>query len=125
MKDSEKITLRNMVCSGYLGVAEWEREVPTRIEVDVEIYADLSKACKSDSLNDTIDYSKVYDLVGEVTGRKHYNLLESLANQIADALLALCDCDKIVVRVRKPHPPISGQCDYAEVEVVRHNTNRQ
>ena len=125
MERSEKITLKNLAYSGYLGVAEWEGDVRTPIEVDLEIHADLRKACKSDDLDDTIDYAMVYDLVGKVVTGSHHNLLESLADEIADEILQFCDCDKIVVRTRKPHPPVSGMCDYAEVEIVRYNISQQ
>lgn len=124
MNDSEKITLRNMSYSGFVGVSEQEHEVQTRVEIDVEIFADLKRACKSDALDDTIDYAQLYDLVGEIIGGKHHNLLESLAEEICDALFNLYDCGKVVVRVRKPQPPLKGSCEYAEVELVRHKVNR-
>ena len=125
MNDSEKITLKNMVFGGRVGAAEWERKVRTRVEVDLEIHADLKKACKSDDLDDTINYSKLYDLVGKAVGGKHHNLLESLAEEIAAAAFGSYDCDRVVVRVRKPHPPVGGPCDDAEVEIVRHKVNRR
>lgn len=125
MKDSEKISLRNLVYWGYVGASDWERETRTRIEVDIELYADLKKACKSDDLNDTIDYSMVHDLAANVIGERHHNLLESLAEEIADAAFGICDYGKIVVRVRKPQPPVGGPCDCAEVEIIRHKTDRQ
>ena len=125
MEDSGKITLSNMAFSAYVGVAGWERDVRTPVEVDLEICADLKKACKSDNLNDTIDYAKIYDVVAEVVDGRHHNLLESLAAEVADAVFGLCDCYKIVVRIRKPQPPIGGMCDHAEVEIVRHKPRRQ
>jgi len=125
MKDTEKITLKNMVFSGFVGASEWERKQKTRIEVDLELHADLRKACKSDDLNDTIDYAQLHALAGEVIAAKHHNLLESLAEEIADAAFGVSECEMMVVRVRKPRPPIEGACDYAEVEVVRHNSNRR
>lgn len=120
MDNSEKITLKNMVLAGFVGVADWEKKVPTRIEVDLEIYADVKKACKSDDLDDTIDYAKAYDLVNQVIRARHHNLIESVAEEVAAAILTLCNCEKVAVRVRKPHPPLSGMCDFAEVEIVRH-----
>lgn len=125
MENAEKITLKNMVLAGSVGVADWERKVPTRIEVDLEIYGDLKKACKSDDLNDTIDYAKAYDLVNQVIKARHHNLIESVAEEVANAILELHDCQRVVVRVRKPHPPLSGMCDYAQVEIVRHRGNRR
>lgn len=125
MRDSEKITLRNMVFSASVGVADWEREVTTRIEVDVEVCADLKKACMSDEINATIDYSRLYDLIKEVVDSKHHQLLESLAEEISGVAFGLGDCEKVVVRIRKPDPPVGGVCGHAEVEIVRHKTNRQ
>jgi dihydroneopterin aldolase len=125
MEDSEKITLKNMTFSAFVGAAEWERDVRTRIEVDLELYADLEKACTSDSLDDTIDYASVYDLVSEVINGKHHNLLESVAEEIADTVFDSCKCDKVVVRIRKPHPPLGGPCDHAEIEIVRHKGKRR
>jgi dihydroneopterin aldolase len=124
MKDSDKITLRKMVYWGPVGAAEWEREVGAVVEVDIELHADLGRACKSDALNDTIDYAKLYGLVGEVIAGRHHNLLESLAEEIAGAALGLGDCEKVVVRVRKPHPPVGGPCDNAEVEITRRQASR-
>ncbi len=125
IKDSEKITLKNMAFSAHVGVAGWERDVRTPIGVDLEICADLKKACKSDNLDDTINYASIYDVVGKVVDGRHHNLLESLAAEVADAVFGLCDCQKIVVRIRKPHPPVGGICDHAEVEIVRHKPRRQ
>lgn len=124
MNDSDKITLKNMAFSAFVGAAEWERDVRTRIEIDLQMYFDLTKACKSDSLDDTIDYAMVYELVSKVINGKHHNLLESVAEEIANAVFDSCGCGKIVVRIRKPHPPVGGPCDYAEVKIVRHNTKR-
>ncbi len=124
MENTDKITLRNMVYWGPVGTTEWERELRTRIEVDIVVYTDLKRACMSDDLNDTMDYAKLHDLVGEVIGGKHHNLLESLAEEIAGLALGPGDCEKVVVRVRKPHPPVGGPCDNAEVEITRHKVSR-
>ncbi len=124
-QNSEKVTLGNMVFSGFVGASEWEREQKTRIEVDVEIHADLGAACKSDALNDTIDYSRLYDLAAQVVASRHHNLLESLAEEIADAAFGLGGCEKIIVRVRKPRPPVGGECGFAEVEIFRNKANRR
>lgn len=111
--------------AGSVGVADWEREVNTAIEADVELYADLQKACKSDSLDDTINYTKLYDLVNQVVKARHHNLLESLADEIASAVGKEFNCARVVVRVRKPHPPVGGICDHAEIEIERHRANRK
>ncbi len=114
-----------MVFFGAVGVAQWERETLTRLEVDVEIHADLEKACKSDDVNDTINYSKIYERVGEIVAARHHNLLETVARDVADGIIDMYECERVVVKVRKPHPPVSGICDYAQVELIRFGTERQ
>jgi len=125
MNDSEKITLRNLEYTGFVGVSDWERERQTRLEVDIEIHADLRKACISDDLDDTIDYSQLQRRAGEIIGARHHNLLESLAEEIADAAFEVGDSEKVVVRVRKPRPPVEGSCECAEIEIIRHRANRR
>ncbi|MBI4831204.1 MAG: dihydroneopterin aldolase [Candidatus Lindowbacteria bacterium] len=125
MKDCDKLTLKNMVFLCSLGCTEWERHVRTRVEVDVEISTYLKKACKSDDVSDTINYLNIYDVVSGVVNGKHHNLIESVAQEVAADVLTRCDCEQVVVRVRKPHPPLNGMCDCAEIEIVRQRVNRK
>lgn len=119
MLKKDKITLKNMLFAASIGVADWERNVTTIIEIDVEISADLWKACMSDNLHDTISYSEVYESVCKAVESRHHNLLESLAHQIAEDILQRRDCRVVTVRIRKPNPPIGGICAFAEVEIAR------
>ena len=52
---------------------------------------------------------------------KKYFLLEALANTIAKGIMrARPVVDSVIVRVRKPHPPVKGVVDYVEVEISEH-----
>ena len=108
-----------MIFAASIGVAEWERDVPTIIEIDVEILAELRKACTSDNLHDTINYSEVYESVYKAVESRHHNLLESLAHQIAEDIVEHRQCRSVTVRIRKPNPPVGGVCAFAEVEITR------
>ena len=108
-----------MIFAASIGVAEWERDVPTIIEIDVEILAELRKACTSDNLHDTINYSEVYESVYKAVESRHHNLLDSLANQIAEYIVEHRQCRSVTVRIRKPNPPVGGVCAFAEVEITR------
>ena len=54
-----------------------------------------------------------------------YQKALALAEEIAAVAFGSCDCDRVVVRVRKPHPPVGGPCDDAGIEIVRHTVNRR
>ena len=124
MPDTDKIRLKGMVFSASVGVADWEREIPTRLEIDLEMQTSLQKPCTTDNVHDTINYSEAYDIVRAAVDRRHYNLLESLAEEIAGDILKRLQCRSITVSIRKPHPPVKGACAFAEVEITRNETGR-
>jgi 7,8-dihydroneopterin aldolase/epimerase/oxygenase len=55
-----------------------------------------------DSLDATVDYRAVRDVVRQVSAARSYTLLESLAAATADAVVEHCGVGKVTVRVRKP-----------------------
>ena len=115
----DKIRLRRMVFAACHGVEPHEKSVPTRIEVDLEVETDLRPAGRTDDINESVDYSRLYDEVAEVVTGPSRNLLESLADAIAARVLRIEGCSATTVTVRKISPPVGGICDCAEVEVRR------
>ncbi|MCL6614964.1 MAG: dihydroneopterin aldolase [Firmicutes bacterium] len=113
------LRLRNMVFFGHHGVSPAEKKVGQRIEVDVELHLDLAAAGAADDLGATVNYARVYDRVRRVVEERQFSLLEAIAEAIAGEILAGWKVPRIVVRVRKPNPPVGGIVDCAEVEVVR------
>jgi 7,8-dihydroneopterin aldolase/epimerase/oxygenase len=116
---SDRITLRGMRFLGRHGVELEERMEPQPFDVDVVLRGDLSAAVASDDLADTVDYSAVFTLVGEVVEGRSYRLIEALAGAIADAVLAAQPIDDVEVRVRKPKAPLPGAFEMVEVRLRR------
>ena len=118
MHSTDIIRIHNASFYAYHGVASDEQNLGGKFEVDVELHADLSEAMAHDSLKRTINYESVYAHIQNVITAKKYFLIEALANTIAKGLLqTYAAADAVVVRVRKPHPPVKGVIDYVEVEV--------
>lgn len=116
---SDKITLKNMVFYGYHGAFAAEKELGQRFEVDLELKADLSQAAKSDDLEVGINYVDVYTTVKDIVEEREFDLLEALAEAIAQEVLSGYPVEEITVKVRKPHAAIGGVLDYVEVELTR------
>ncbi len=116
---SNKILLQNMMFYGFHGVHEYEREQGQRFYVDVEMVADLSKAGKTDDLNDTIDYTEVYSNVKMIMENHRFQLLEALTAKIADLIIDTTIAHEVSVKIRKPAVPIPGQLEYVQVETIR------
>jgi dihydroneopterin aldolase len=116
---TDRIVLRNIRLDGRHGVPDEERATPQPFEVDVELGLDLGPAGRSDDLARTVDYSKVDQAVREIVGTRSFRLLETIAETIAERLLADHPVDEVVVRVRKPAVRLAGPVDYSGVEIRR------
>lgn len=118
----DRIRLENMTFYGYHGVTAAEKETGRRFEVDCELGVDLSQPGKSDHLQDTIDYSAVYELIAEIVQNRSFSLLERVAISIATEILDKFSVIEVCLRVRKLMPPINGNIAHIEVEVTRRQT---
>ncbi len=114
-----KVKLKNMVFYGYHGVAEQEKDLGGRFEVDVELNFDMSAAIHTDHLGDTISYEEVYHLVHNVVTQSRCYLIETLAGRILRKIFDQFPVDAVLVRIRKPSAPIKGVLDTVEVELAR------
>lgn len=110
--------MEGMAFFGRHGVFPAERELGARFTVDVELSGDLAAAGASDRLEDTIDYTRAYDLVREVVEGPPCHLLEAVADRIAARLLTLPRVEAARVRVMK-RPPLEGEFRSFGVEVTR------
>ena len=87
--------------------------------MDLEIKSDYLNSMKSDLLEDTIDYSKIYESVKNSFSEKRFHLLEALANNILDSLMKSYPLDSVKIVVRKPHAPINGVIESVEFELEK------
>jgi len=116
----DRIILQGMVFYGYHGVNPEERELGQRFIVDLELEKDLSAAGLSDDLTQTVNYASAYKLAREVVEGQPCNLIETVAERLATALLSHLSIDGVRVRVRKPWAPVKGSVmDSVAVEIVR------
>jgi 7,8-dihydroneopterin aldolase/epimerase/oxygenase len=104
---SDRLLLEGLQFFGHHGDVEAERALGGRVDVDVEIRSNLRPAGRSDHLTDALDYVRCYEAVRHVVETRQHNLLETVAEDIATALLADDRIDSVRVRVAK-QPPIAG-----------------
>ena len=100
---TDLINIYGLQCIGCVGTKEWEKKERQPILVDLILEADLTKAAKSGHLHDTIDYELLCELVKQHTASKHFNLLESLGEEIADLVLIKFKPKKVKLTVTKPN----------------------
>ena len=85
-----------------LGVPVWERLLPQTIILDIEIGYDLSHACNSDSIADTIDYGAVVTRIRDTLSTHSFQLVEALAEHICQLILTEFDALSVKIKVAKP-----------------------
>jgi dihydroneopterin aldolase len=113
------ITLRGVSGFGYHGVLPEEREEGQPFVTDVELRLDTSVAAATDDLQATVDYSLVAsDIIAVVEGDS-CQLIETVAEHIAQRLLLHDPVTMVRVTVHKPQAPIGVVFDDVSVTVVR------
>ena len=116
----DKIFLNQMSFYGYHGVFPEENKLGQRFYVDLILDLELAKAGKSDKIEDSIDYGYVYQLTKEIVEGEAKNLVEAVAESIADRLLStFSQLHGCVVKVYKPDPPIAGHYQSVAIEIYR------
>lgn len=113
------LRLRNLRFYAYHGLYAAENELGQRYEVDLEIRRDLGPAGRADDLQLTVDYPRVISLIEAVVTGRRFRLVEALAEAIAARVGQECGPMELLVRVRKPSPPVAVQFDGIEVEICR------
>ena len=98
----DTIFLEQVKVETKLGVPEWERMVAQSVILDIEIGCDLSKACKSDAIADTIDYGAVVSRIRETLAEHSFQLVEALAEHICQLILKEFKAENVKVKVAKP-----------------------
>jgi dihydroneopterin aldolase len=115
----DRILLNGLVFFGRHGCHAAEKELGQKFTVDVELECDLQRAGETDALEDTVDYVAIYNATKEIIEGQSVQLLEVLAQQIADFALNDPKVLSAWVRIRKPHVAMPGPLDYLGVEITR------
>lgn len=116
---TDRILICGMDCIASIGVTSEERTVPQRLSIDLEMWVDSSRPAATDSLKDAVDYDKVARLVGEICQIGPYHLIETLAERIAERVLAGFPLPQVRVLVRKISPVAEPRVNYVSIEIVR------
>lgn len=82
------IFIRELKVDLIIGIYEWERQIPQTIQMDLEIGLPDSRACLSDRVEDTIDYSRIVSRIRETLAENRFSLVEALAEHVAQLILS-------------------------------------
>ena len=114
----DTILLEGIQVPAALGVTAAERRMRRPVRLDIEVETDLRAAGRSDRIQSTVHYKRVFEIAQDVAGNQEHKLVEALGQRIADAVLDKFGVDAVTVTVRKPSP-IAGVLEYAGIRIRR------
>ncbi|MDX6490780.1 MAG: 7,8-dihydroneopterin aldolase/epimerase/oxygenase [Gaiellaceae bacterium] len=110
------VELAGLEIPGRHGVNDWERETEQPFLYDLELELPEPAA---DRIEETVDYREVVELVRTVSESRQFQLLESMAAAVADALLERFPLERARVRVRKPQVQVGVPVEHTAASVER------
>ncbi len=117
---SDIIRIMELEVFAYHGVLKEERDKGQYFYVSADLYTNLRKAGMTDDLQYTTSYAEVCDFISQFMSQNTYNLIETAAEQLAQAILLQFDqIYNVVLEVRKPDAPVSQNVGSLSVNVER------
>ena len=98
----DTIFLRDLRIRTIVGIWEWERRLPQVVSIDLDMGTDIRRAAGSDQIGDTLDYKAVTRRIRAFVADSRFNLIETMAEQIAAIIIAEFGVPWVRVAVHKP-----------------------
>ena len=98
----DRIFIRDLALRCIIGIYPEERREKQDVVINVEMHCDLRAAGKSDDLTDTVNYKSIKKAILMLVENSRFQLIESLAENVADIALADAKVEKVVVTIDKP-----------------------
>ena len=104
------IYLHDLRIDTVIGVFDWERRIRQTVILDLEMAADIRRAAASDDLVDTLNYKAVAKRLIDFVGHSDFQLVETLAERVAELVLKEFAVPWLRLRVNK-HGAVRGARD--------------
>ena len=98
---TDVIFLAGLTVDCIVGIWDWERRVKQKVVLDLEMAADVRRAAATDSIEDTLDYKRVAKRLLGFVGDSQYQLVETLAERVAELVITEFDVPWVRVRLNK------------------------
>lgn len=116
---ADELTIRGIECFAHHGVFEFERREGQTFVIDLSLGLDTAPAATSDDLHDTVDYGSLVAAVTTAVETDPVDLIETLAQRIADVCLSDARVQWAKVTVHKPDAPIEATFHDVALTITR------
>lgn len=116
----DTIQIKGLRIFAYHGVNPEEKRDGQPFVLDIAMKADLSRARRSDDLEDTVNYAAVVEAVRAAFTAQSYDLIERAAQAVCDGVLeGYPPVEGITVLLKKPEAPVEADFAYMAVEITQ------
>jgi len=96
------VFINDLSIETIIGIYGWERKVRQTISLDLEMGTDIRKSAATDAIDDTLNYKAVAKRLIDFVGNSEYQLVETLAEKIAEIVLTEFSVPWLKLTVHKP-----------------------
>ena len=97
----KKILIKELILNLKLGYYEFEKEDAQKVKFNLEVFYEDKKPTNDGDIKSIVNYGKIVKLIKKLTKNKHYNFLESLAEDVFDVLFKDKRIGKIMLQIEK------------------------
>jgi 7,8-dihydroneopterin aldolase/epimerase/oxygenase len=116
---TDELAVTGIECYGHHGVFEFEKREGQVFLIDLVLGIDTAPAAASDDLQDTVDYGSLVASVKAAVEKDPVDLIETLAQRIADVCLLGDRVEWVRVTVHKPDAPIDATFSDVALTITR------
>ena len=101
-KSMDIVYISDLRIETVIGIYDWEREIRQVVSIDLEMAADNRKAAATESIDDALNYKAVAKRLIQFVEESEFQLVETLAERIAEIVLDEFDVDWLRLKLGKP-----------------------
>ena len=113
----KKVLINNLILDLKLGYYDFEKNKPQKVKFSLEIDYEDKKPTNDKDIKSIVNYGKVVDLITRLVKNKHYNFLETLAEDVFDELFKDKRIAKITLQIEKLE--ILKECTSVGIQITK------
>ena len=113
----KKILIKELILDLKIGYYDFEKENSQKVKFNLEVDYEDKKPTSDDDIKSIVNYGKLVKLIKKLTKNKHYNFLETLAEDVFDVLFKDKRIGKITLKIEKIE--ILKDCTAVGIQVTK------
>ena len=119
----KKILIKDLTLDLKLGYYDFEKEKKQKVKFSLEVDYEDKKPTSDKDIKSIVNYDKIVKLITKLVKNRHYNFLETLAEDVFDELFKDQRIDKIVLQIEKLE--ILKQCASVGIQISKQSSHEK